>query len=216
MHEYTITGHDRKMVYYVMAFLSAVVSSFLSGVLLHISQTTNISIFTAPSGVAIYGFLFIIFDKWIWRWDIPILSSVLVIPNMNGEWEGHINSSLPKSKRGDIPITITISQTYSKIRIRLESEYSQSLSQMATIQMQDPSFCSLSYEYLSEYRPDTSTVDRHYGVAKINLTVGMGKFAGTHKGSYYTEKSHNSSGEITLTRSQKEFESKHGGSIKDG
>lgn len=201
MHEYTVIGHDRKKVYYSLAFLSGLLSPVIATWLSQVSNVTSIPLI-APSGLAIFGLLFLVFDHWLWKWSLFYKIGIVKIPNLSGKWNGYIISS--KQPQQKIAATITIYQTYSNIRIRLETQYARSLSLMAAFEMVDPICFNLNYEYLSEYRSPQGDIVRHYGVTRLALKSDNNKFDGEQRGFYYTEKNRDAFGEVVLENKVKE------------
>ncbi|BAY94371.1 MULTISPECIES: Cap15 family cyclic dinucleotide receptor domain-containing protein [unclassified Tolypothrix] len=193
MHEYTVISHDRKKIYYSLAFLSGGLSPVLVG---WVSQASNlISIpLIAPSSLAIFGLLFLLFDHFLWKWSLFYKTGIIKIPNLSGKWNGYIISS--KQPQQKIPATITIYQTYSNIRIRLETPHAKSISLMAAFEMVDPACFHLNYEYLSEYRSPQGVISRHYGVTRLDIKIDDDKVDKEQRGYYYTEKERDAYGEI--------------------
>jgi SMODS-associating 2TM, beta-strand rich effector domain len=197
MHEYTVIGHDRKKIYYSLALLSGGLSPVLAGWISQASNLTSIPLI-APSGLAIFGLLFLLFDHVLWKWSLFYRIGIIKIPNLGGQWNGQLISS--KQPQQQISTVVTIHQTYSNIRVRLETQYARSLSLMAAFEMVDPACFNLSYEYLSEYRSQKGDIIRHYGVARIALNTDNDNVDKEQRGYYYTEKNRDAFGEIILER----------------
>lgn len=197
MHEYTVVGHDRKRIYYSLALLSAGLSPVLASWISQVSHLISISLI-APSGLALFGLLFLLFDRFLWKWSLFYKTGVIKIPNFAGTWNGQIISS--KQPQQKIPITVTIYQTYSNIRIRLETQYATSISLMAAFEMVDPGYFNLSYEYLSVYRSPQGDISRHYGVTRLDLKIDDDAVDREQRGYYYTEKQRDAFGEIILEK----------------
>ncbi|MBP0016384.1 MAG: hypothetical protein J7647_02365 [Cyanobacteria bacterium SBLK] len=201
MHEYTVLGHDRKKIYYSLAFLSGGLSPVIAGWIGKVSNFTSVPLI-APSGLAIFGLLFLIFDHFLWKWSLFYKIGIVKIPNLSGMWTGHIISS--KKTQQKIPTQVTIYQTYSNIRIRLNTPSAQSISLMAAFEMVDPACFHLSYEYLSEFRDPQGDIRRHYGVTRLNIKTNDDKVDREHEGYYYTEKSRDSYGTIIIEKRVKQ------------
>lgn len=200
MHEYTVTYHDRKFAYYFLAFFSGLAGAGIAYLLEAIKATSGIVV-AAPSGMAIFGFLFILFDKFAWNWSCLYKLDLIKIPNLNGDWKAVISSSATGNK---IQASVKIHQTYSKIAIHLETSKSDSLSQMAAIEMVNPTMFTLRYEYSAEFKRDeASEILRHYGVTSIRLKSEDHKFLNDHLANYYTEQGRDSHGEIIFSRVMK-------------
>lgn len=198
MHDYSISYHDRKTAYYFLAILSSVIAgafTYFTGAL-----ATSAGIFiAAPSGLAIFGFLFLLFDRYIWLWPLLFNIGLIKIPNLNGQWTATITSS---ATGNGIEAQVVIHQTYSKLRIRLETDKSESISQMATLEMTDPTLFNLRYEYSAEYqRDENADILRHYGVTCLKLKSASHTLSSNHTATYYTEQGRDSHGTITIWRS---------------
>lgn len=197
MHEYTISYHDRKFAYYFIAMLSGVAGIVVAFILKAISDVSGVVI-AAPSGIVLYGLLFVLFDKFVWKWPWLYNLGVVKIPDLSGNWNAEISPSATGSK---INAAVKIHQTYSKISIHLETDKSDSLSQMAVIDMASPNMFTLRYEYSAEFkRNENSEIFRHYGVTSVKLKSDDHKFLENHSANYYTEQGRDSHGEIKLSR----------------
>lgn len=107
---------------------------------------------TAPSTIAIFGVFYYLFDNYLWKWKLFI--NIHGIPDINGEWEGVINRSdvITEETENDIPIIITVSQTWSKIDLILENNddecctgRTRSFARSATFNIQNPTVKLLRY-----------------------------------------------------------------------
>lgn len=197
MHEYTISYHDRKQAYYFLAILSGLAGVGIAYLLDAIQAVSGIVI-AAPSGVAVFGLLFVLFDHFVWKWPYLYKFGLIRIPDLNGDWEAEISSSATGDK---IKASVKIHQTYSKIGIHLETDKSDSLSKMAAIEMANPTMFTLRYEYSAEFqRDEASAILRHYGVTSIRLKSDDHKFLNTHSANYYTEQGRDSHGQIIFSR----------------
>ena len=196
MHEYTISYHDRKLSYYFLAILSGLLGAGIA-YLLNKIQTSFGIVVAAPSGVVIFGLLFLIFDHYVWKWSFLYNLGLVKVPNLNGDWIATISSSTGNK----ITANVKIHQTYSKIGIHLETDKSNSLSKMATIEMAHPTMFTLRYEYSAEFqRDEASSILRHYGVTSIRLKSNDHQFLDEHTANYYTEQGRDSHGEIVFSK----------------
>jgi hypothetical protein len=197
MHEYTTAYHDRKPAYYILAVLSGAIGIGIAFLIKAISDFSGLVV-AAPSGIALYGLLFLMLDKFIWKWPWLYSLGIIKIPDLNGDWKAEISSSTTGNK---ILAQVKIHQTYSKIRIHLETEKSDSLSQMAALDMASPNMFTLRYEYSAEFKRDESSqIMRHYGVTSVKLKSTDHKFSDIHPAVYYTEQGRDSHGEMSFSR----------------
>lgn len=207
MHEYTIQGHDRKKIYYSLTFLSGLLSQFFAVWLSHLANLTNIVNISlvAPSGLAIFGLLFLLFDNFLWKWGLFYRSGLIRIPNLNGQWSGYITSEKKHNPNNKIPVTVTICQKYSNIRVRLETQsgWSHSVSVMASFEMVDPNCFYFNYEYFATYKPEQEEVKTHYGVTRLILKSTNNRFDKEQRGFFYTDRDRKSSGDLVLKKLSK-------------
>lgn len=198
MHEYSISHHDRKNVYYFIAALSGSLGTLVAYLVGAFQHTYGVAV-AAPSGLAVFGLIFLLFDNVVWHWSFLYRFGIVKIPNLNGFWDAEINSS--QNSGAGIKAAISIHQTYSKIRIRLETGKSYSLSQMAAFEMADPTYFCLRYEYSAEYQRDQNEkILRHYGVTCLRLKSLDHNFSAQQSATYYTEQGRDSHGTIVVKK----------------
>lgn len=198
MHEYHVLNHDRKNIYYFCALLSIFIGGIIAWGLTYLHSTSGLFI-AAPSGLAIFGGLFLFFDRFVWCSPVLYSWGIIKIPNLNGSWEASIRNS--QGSGAPIKATVQIHQTYTKMKIRLETENSCSLSKMAAFEMADPSYFFLRYEYIAEYKRDQdSNILRHYGVTCVELRSFDHNFIDSQAATYYTEQGRDTHGNILINR----------------
>lgn len=200
MHDYNISTIDRKTYYYLISLVSFFISSLLIEIVKSLNSKFDIYII-APSGLLIFALVFFLFDKYIWKWNWLYKLGIMKIPNLNGKWVCIIDSSKDKVSR-TIVTSLVIHQTFSKIKFRLQTEKSISVSKMADITMLDPNYFEVRYEYSAEY---TASIDaeaiRHYGVTNLHLTFETdGNFSTIINGYYYTEQKRDSHGYFKISK----------------
>lgn len=103
-----------------MAFLSLVI-------LYYIQPYMNLN-YIAPSAFGIFSGLYGLYNTFIWK--LPRLVSLTGLPNLNGVWEGHINRTdiATGAKEENLPIKMTVTQTWTKIALVMVSENHESAS----------------------------------------------------------------------------------------
>ncbi len=191
MHSYEIEG--RKGVFIILA-----TPSFL---LVWLVDFTSKAVgidppwwITTPSFAGFYSVLHMLFDRYIWRSKILHRVGLIKVPNLNGKWKGAIRSSYSHNG-SERPVSVVITQRWSKILIRLDSADSHSYSESATLRSADPDAPELAYLYLNE--PKTGAVDSmamHRGTAIMRLRESA------LAGNYYTDRGRREIGTIRLTR----------------
>lgn len=93
------------------------------------------------SVVGIFGLLYFMFDRFIWKWRLLRCLDIVTIPDLNGVWRGEIESSHDQGSQ-PLQVSVVISQRWSKILVQLETEESYSKSVAASFLTN----CSLSPE----------------------------------------------------------------------
>ena len=148
------------------------------------------------SVVVIYRMLHYAFDHFIWKWSWLRKINLVTVPNLNGRWQGHLTSSYTPDNTPH-PISVVITQQWSKIWIRLEAEKSHSKSIAASILTDNPTSPELIYVY--ENDPNAivqKSMQKHGGTARLRLIDS------TLCGQYYTGRGRGTIGDITLKRSK--------------
>ncbi len=149
--------------------------------------------------ISINIILWIFFIKWIWKWQIfyPWLVS---FPNLSGKWSGYIKSNWEEKNLDQIPIEVTIVQTFFNVQISIKTEESSSYSVGASFNIdKDRGLSELYYSYLNT--PRSGVRDRseiHYG---STLLTFEGFNVKEMEGEYWT--SRKTTGEIKLEKKNK-------------
>ena len=149
---------------------------------------------SAPSVAGVYAGLFWLFDRFVWRWGPLHKLGILSVPDLNGHWIGAVDSS-----HGDdgtkVEVSATITQRWSAILIVLDTEESQSRSQVATLRVRDIERPELTYTYLSEpHGRAPEPMQTHRGTCTLQP-------AGDKlDGDYYTGRGRGTVGRLTLER----------------
>lgn len=152
---------------------------------------------TAPSAMAVFGGLFALYDRWLWRRSFGGFR-ISLVPDLSGKWVGEIGieegERRPEEGFEGVPCFVSVTQTWSKIRIDFETPFSRSCSSMASITDQE-----LHYEYTverkegSHYPPDMKT---HHGVARLHSIGEWHKL----EGDFYNDQYYQRSGPYRLAR----------------
>jgi len=112
MHSYSI-NESRINVFKNIGFLSIVVATIviklLNGILGAINNLPYINYFPSITEISIFGVLFLgiyyLFEKKLWKMS-PFGVKLSNIPNLNGTWEGKIESSHNAGQELDVKVTI--------------------------------------------------------------------------------------------------------------
>ncbi len=150
---------------------------------------------SVPSFAGFYSGLSRLFDRYVWRLGLLGKLRLIQLPDLNGKWAGEVESSYGQDSRAH-SVSVVILQRWSKILVRLETEYSRSHSITASLRTTDLPNPELSYQYVSEptaNAPDTMEI--HRGTATLEL-IGSGL-----EGDYYTGRGRGEIGTIRLSKS---------------
>lgn len=194
MHAYAIQSPEHKTILFYLAFLSIATTSFVHVTFNHIPVS-----FSAPSAFAIYGILFIGFDRFIWKWKFLRQLGLIRTPCFNGTWDVNFQSSLhPTSQYG----TLEVSQTWTKISLFFDGPEAQSHSLMASISSYSPVQHNFSWQYQTKQknRREEDPDRIYHGTAIIMANVDKAGFPTRMEGDYYTDKTRKSYGRICFNK----------------
>lgn len=193
-HAYSTDSEERIRIPFILAVIGILLAWGFHGFLGQIVPWW----IDAPSVIGFYGILVGIFEKNLWK--IPFLKKVglVKIPNLNGEWTGHIRSSFDSFKQ-EYLVRVSIYQSWSNILISLETDKSKSRSVTTSILVKDPRGSLLFYGYQNNPQLDAvGTMNIHYGTAQLTFSVKGG--ADILAGDYFTGRGRGNYGEIYLER----------------
>ena len=204
MHPYVTDSNERRLVPLLLAALSMFCSWGLYE-LLRLIQISPPWWFDMPSLVGFYGLFYAAFDKWLWRMPLVRGSGLVNVPDLNGRWDGKITSSFDEHQ-SQIEATIQVHQTWTRIRIDLETKNSKSLSQTASIITEIPGGALVTYEYLNEPKAhSTTTMHTHRGSARHTWCIVNGREM--FDGEYYTGRDRVTFGALHFKKSKKKVKS---------
>ncbi|MBI1658855.1 MAG: hypothetical protein IS632_08830 [Thaumarchaeota archaeon] len=191
MNSYNPNGSEKVVVILLMVSVS------LAGLIHAGLDAANLDLqwlISVPSVAIIYGILYYAFEHHVWKWRWLRKLKLVTVPNLNGRWDGQIKSSYASNGQ-DHQISVTITQQWSKILVRLEAKESNSKSIAASFLMDDPSSPELVYVYDNEpgtWAPESMHI--HGGTARLRLTGSV------LQGKYYTGQERRTVGEIKLKK----------------
>lgn len=175
----------------VVLFLAALIQEFDLRNFLDVVQL--IPIVATADGIAYF-----IFTAWLWRWN-PLQGWLVPFPNLNGTWEGHIQTSWKDTKGqtpGPIPTILTIKQSFGRISCIMRTEEMESHSYLEGFCIdKDAQVRRLCYSYTS--RPKAFLRERstpHDGSILFNI---IGKPVSKLDGEYWTQRK--TTGTVKLT-----------------
>ena len=199
MHPYSIDTNERKTIIFWLSFLSVLLSHYSTSLLSLLNNPLSLYL-KSPAPLAIFAILYLLFDKYFWKWKI--FKFWIKTPDLNGVWEGEFVSSYsspdsPKRKTKG-KVKMTIEQTWTKIRICSDNGngFSSSYSQLAGLFVDDRNGIVLKYEYENDSQNFVDTMTRHTGFSmlKYNSTTK------TLDGGYYTDRHRRTYGNLNYKK----------------
>jgi hypothetical protein len=175
-HEYSLIGGiNRERIGRYLALLAATISGWIVFVLLSavdLARRLGVSVNLPPAVLSlvgagtIFGILYWIFNRFAWRWRY--LGLLLKVPDLRGEWQ-----CKGKSLKADGTLdqqwngTITITQSWDKLRIRLKTPQSSSNSVSAALVQDDMDGYILLYHYKNDPMIGEPELQSHRGFAEL-------------------------------------------------
>lgn len=207
-HEYSVIGHSRATIgrYLgtaagLLASLTAVIvtaSLDLARTLGISGDTTHVVIF--PLNAAAFYFLgHLVFEKWVWR--SKVVQALMSVPDLNGEWlcEGETKAqdgSVSQSWQG----TVSITQTWEKIRVYVDTGQSTSRSKSASLVKEPGRGYVLMYSYQNDPRIGEPELRSHVGYCELQFSEDLL----SAEGDYFNNRGRITFGRMKLTRAGKE------------
>ena len=142
--------------------------------------------------ISVVSILCVAFISWAWKWKI-FRNWLVPFPCISGKWEGTLVSTFDNEKK-EIPITVSISQNFFNVQIRIKTEESTSNSTCASFDIDgNRGLKQLLYSY--QNNPKATIRDRseiHYGTARLEINDD----ATFLEGEYWTTRK--TTGEISI------------------
>lgn len=169
MHAYSFAG-DRLRAFGLIAFLAVIFAITANTV----SDKVGLGppwLVSAPTVAAVFGILYGVVDKWAWRWPLLRVTGVINTPVVSGHYEGRLRSSYQNT---ELPITIDIEQTWTRLIVRLKvlsPQSSDSISLAAALRDVGQHRAQLTYVYRNTVRPGFAEPDMndHDGTAELTI-----------------------------------------------
>jgi hypothetical protein len=169
-HLYSAGGVNRGNVIAFVGLLGASGAAALSALAFPTLESTIAAFSGAAAGCLFALPLVWLYERMFWRWPPIARFKLSKIPDLNGEWEGHIEV---KEARGsaelqrELPCRVCIKQDWSRIRIDFITVPTESWSVMATIDSD-----RLHYEYFVVPRPTAGSdplaeINPHDGTVRL-------------------------------------------------
>ena len=198
MHEYSVIGHPREKITFVVAFISIVfgpiVISFFES--LYSSLTGQVLSLTVAV-MSIFSLLYFAFNKWGWK--VKLFSKLFSFPNLNGTWVC-VGETLDSdgSVKYEWAGNIEIEQTWDSVLITLKTKNSSStsLSLVGGIRYIPRVGYKLSYSYNNNPKVGEPELEKHEGFCELTFTIGLD----SAEGYYFNGPGRFSYGRMNLTR----------------
>ncbi len=199
-HTYATDSAERKTVPFFLA-AAGIGGAYLT---FHILQKYHIELpwwaFLPIDTMGLYGLFYLLFDRFVWKWRLIRWLGLSRVPDLSGAWHGQVQPAptqgVSAGLGAPIDITLSISQTWTEILIKAETNQSRSRSLSGAIVVADDA--SLSYEYVNE--PSASapvTMHAHRGVVRLMLNPTRTVL----EGEYYSGRDRQTIGSIRVARS---------------
>jgi hypothetical protein len=188
-HEYALVGGvNRAKIGRYITLTSAIVSAGIVFLLLSavdIAKKYNISVNIPPVVLSLVGAgsvfvaLYSIFDRFLWR--LPGFATLLRVPDLSGDWHCDGQTLNPDKSPSYIwQGTITIAQSWDKIRLRLATASSASDSVAAAIAYDSIDGYHLLYHYRNTPAITSTDLAAHRGFAELNFSKDLRSATGEY------------------------------------
>ncbi len=202
MHDYSIDKHPKQKVLFFLALVAITSAPIIKELaeylvsLLEVSTGWSSAPVVAVPVFGLFAGLYFLFDKYLWK--ISWLRKVLLVPDLNGKWRcnGHTNLKNAEQVDYDWNATVSITQSWSKILIHLNTSQSESKSISASIYHEAGVGYRLLYQYNNKPNANELDLNNHSGSAELLFTEDTVSASG----SYYTDRHRTTVGTMILER----------------
>lgn len=203
-HEYALLdGVNRSKVGRYLGSLAAMIAGVVVFVLLHFVDVSLLGIpprlasivLSMAGGAVVYAAIYWVFSRYALNYRH--LQSLLQVPNLSGEWRcvGKTMAT-PTTPARDWEGTLTIVQSWDRIRVRLKTAQSGSNSIAAALAYDSIDGYRLLYNYINEPRADQAELAIHRGWADLSFSKDL-KSA---RGEYFNGQGRWTYGTMEMTR----------------
>ncbi len=193
MHPYSINSKERSVVPLFLAVLAIILSY-----LLHLFSDKVFKIpwwIEAPSVIGFYGILYNLFDKYFWKYKMFSKLGLVKTPVICGVWSGNSKSSA-NYENGNKVVKVEIRQSWTSIKIFLETDTSESLSFEASIVIDQFNTPRLYYQYQNNPKDSApGTMHTHFGSVHASI-----KDSKTIEAEYYSGRDRNNTGTFLINK----------------
>ena len=198
MHDYSIDKHPKEKILFILAFIAIVSTPFINQALSQVQGTLGSWTLTLTgfSVFMVFGAIFWLFNQYLWKFKF--IRSRLLMPDLNGKWECSGTTLIKAGQDTNYPwkAEIDITQSWSKIIIRLKTKDSVSQSTSASITRLEGQGFKILYHYQNDPTRIEETLNKHDGAAEIifdqDCTEGDGH--------YFTDQHRSTVGSLKLRK----------------
>jgi hypothetical protein len=204
-HEYALLGAmNRTHVGRYLGLISASVSALVVYVLLSAvdlahrlgwNASVTPSILSLTGAATVFTALYWLFDRFAWKWRF--LSLVIKVPVIAGQWDCQGQTiNLDGSPGYSWKATVTILQSWDRIRVLLKTPQSTSNSVSAALICDDADAYRLLYHYRNDPRIGEVELRSHLGFGELVFARDLG----SADGEYFNGHGRNTFGTMKLKR----------------
>jgi SMODS-associating 2TM, beta-strand rich effector domain len=175
-HEYALLGGiNRAKVGRYLSILAAGVSAGIVFLLLaavdiahRLGVPNNLppAVLSLVGAGAVFGVLYWLFDHFAWRWSY--LSKLVRVPDLSGNWHCDGQTINANGSKGYVwQGTVTVVQSWDKIRVRMATSQSGSNSITAALICDEADGFHLLYNYRNDPRIGETELKSHLGFAEL-------------------------------------------------
>lgn len=197
MHDYSINKHPKEQVLFFLTFISIYIAPYLNSIIQNIqSLAGSHSLSTAVPLFALFSFLYWIFNQYLWKFNL--LRKILLVPDLNGQWNIEGSTIMKNGQEVDYKWNgiLTITQSWSKILIYLQSSKSASKSVAASLYHEEGIGYKLLYQYENAPLANEVELQKHSGTVELLFDLECS----SAEGYYYTDQYRKTVGTIKITK----------------
>lgn len=194
MHAYATNIAGKHRFAFWIALISASIAAGVGGVLSLIADWLGITA-GSVSAMGVFALLWGSLDNYLWKH--PWARLLLLVPDLNGDWKCEARTTRKGSEEVDWPwdATITITQSWSKLLVRMERGQSGSKSLAASLYQEGDRY-RLIYHYQNDPKAGEHELKVHTGLTDLLFA----RDANSAEGRYFTDGDRVTVGEMRLTR----------------
>ena len=202
MHDYSIDRHPKEKILFLLAFAAIWFAPKLNSTIATLATDLGVGIgWSSPSITAIpvmglFSITFLLFDRCLWK--IKWFRKILLVPDLNGKWQclGQTTLKDGVATQTDWEGEFTITQSWSKIFIHMNTDNSQSKSISASLFHEVGVGYRLLYQYNNDPTATHLDLSKHSGSSEILFSENC--VGG--KGYYFTDQHRRTVGTLSLER----------------